>query len=104
MDKLNQNPYEYCKRCGMGVQDVIDDLCTPCDKEVNQEKPMTLFKPKQGEMILVGQYNPVEREFVAMDGEGYLCRGEAGTGYLFWRCAKPLPAKPEPIPFTHETW
>ena len=59
---------------------------------------------KQGDMILVGQNNPKEREFVAMDGSGYVCRGETGTSYFLWHYAKPLPTKPEPIPYNHETW
>ena len=63
-----------------------------------------MFKPKQGEMILAGQYNPVEREFMTMDGGGYVCRGRDGTGYGLWATAKPLPTKPEPIPYTHEAW
>ena len=60
------------------------------------------FEPKQGDMVLVGQYNCVAREFVAMEGRWYLCKGAGGGGYVQWDTAKPLPS--EPIAFTHETW
>ena len=64
---------------------------------------MSEFNPKQGEMILVG-VREMEREFVAMDGKGHICREIIGGGYVFWVNAKPLPVEPEPTPFTHETW
>ena len=62
------------------------------------------FEPKQGDMILVGRFNCVAREFVAMEGRWYLCKGAGGGGYVQWDTAKPLPSKPELTPFTHETW
>ena len=42
---------------------------------------------KQGDMILVGQNNPKEREFVAMDGSGYVCRGDP---VLIIKCGRKL--------------
>ena len=65
---------------------------------------MTDFNPKQGEMILVGAFIDEEREFIVMDKGKYLCRGKNGEKYYLWTNGRPLPTKPEPIPFTHETW
>ena len=65
---------------------------------------MSDFNPKQGEMISVGSNNKTEREFVAMDGPSYICRGRDREGYFPWVAAQPLPTKPESIHFTRETW
>ena len=65
------------------------------------------FKPERGDIILAGTHE-VEREFVAMDGDFYICRGIVGVDqnptYNRWHSAKPLPTKPEPVHFTYETW
>ena len=65
---------------------------------------MSDFKPMQGEMISVGSHNKTEREFVAMDGLIYICRGRDRDGYFPWVAARSLHTKPEPTPYTHETW
>ena len=70
---------------------------------------MTDFNPKQGEMIIVGHRprNPGnEREFVIRLGDIYHCKSSdpQDVSLFPWECAGPLPNKPEPIPFTHETW
>ena len=45
MDELNQNAYEYCHQCGMGVQELREGLCLPCDEQNNdggEDKTPTL--------------------------------------------------------------
>ena len=38
MDELNQNAYEYCHQCGMGVKELNEGLCLHCDEQPQQEK------------------------------------------------------------------
>ena len=68
---------------------------------------MSKFTPGSGEKILVmgqsGRWAVHPRVFVAIHKGGYLCEHKDGQ-YTLWKDAKPLPAEPEPIPFTHETW
>ena len=68
---------------------------------------MNDFNPKQGEMIRVRATTNLSWQnqvFAAKHGGLYHCEQE-GTDCLFpWRHAESLPTKPEPIPFTHETW
>ena len=69
---------------------------------------MNNFEPKQGEMILVlpdGGGLWVKREFIAMHLRRWICvDGNSAAQVCLWANAKPLPAKPEPICLTHETW
>ena len=70
---------------------------------------MTDFNPKKGEIILVskpGLEGGCEQEFVVKIGGRYYCKtGDHRDLYLLaWFDAKPLPTKPEPIPYNHETW
>ena len=68
---------------------------------------MSEFKPEQGDMILVLSVIDawVEREFIAMHHGRYVCVDIYDRDNVcLWKDAKPLPTKPEPIPFTHETW
>ena len=70
---------------------------------------MSDFNPKQGEMILVGEvegrWMSVPRVFVCLHQGGWLCQYEHDEDrFKVWLYAKPLPTKPEPISFTHETW
>ena len=70
---------------------------------------MSNFNPKQGEMILVGhgQGCPVcMREFVVLLAGVYHCKSHNADEIKLipWEYAKPLPDKPEPIPFTREAW
>ena len=68
---------------------------------------MINFNPKQGEMILVWSNEDVQRpevhEFLAKRDGVYFVVMEDG-GVYGWDNAAALPSKPEPIPYTHETW
>ena len=66
-----------------------------------------MFNPVQGDMILVRYktWEPEPRVLVAIHKGQYLCEHSDNSElFRLWPEAKPLPAKPEPIPFTHETW
>ena len=70
---------------------------------------MNNFEPEQGDMILVskvGLSSYEQKEFVVKSGGAYYCKtGDNRDLYLVaWFAAKPLPAKPEPVPYNHETW
>ena len=70
---------------------------------------MNNFEPKQGESILVerdnGLWAATPRVFVSMHKGRYLCENaHCDSEFDLWGAAKPLPTKPEPTPFTHETW
>ena len=65
-----------------------------------------MFEPKQGEMILVTKTpfsKSVQRRFVCRVNLLWLCE-EWNNTYLLYVRGEPLPTKPEPILFTHETW
>ena len=70
---------------------------------------MNNFEPRQGEKVLVsstGDYFDVGwRVFVCRYKNGYLCEYDGNPdSYIIWQHAKPLPTKPVPIPYNHETW
>ena len=69
---------------------------------------MGSFEPKQGRTIQVKQrVGDVwrGRVFVATHKGGFLCEVVGSNeGVYRWELARPLPTKPEPTPFTHETW
>ena len=70
---------------------------------------MSDFKPKQGENIQVlgisRLWLETPRVFIAMHKGRYLCEQLSNDEEVaVWPAARPLPTKPEPTLFTHETW
>ena len=70
---------------------------------------MSDFKPKQGENIQVlgisRLWLETPRVFIAMHKGRYLCEQVGSDEEVeVWPAARSMPTKPEPIPFTHETW
>ena len=67
---------------------------------------MSKFKPKQGDMVEVRDTVDAKwttRQF-AITHEGFHYCAVDKYGMAPWRYIRPIPTKPEPIPFTHETW
>ena len=70
---------------------------------------MSDFRPKQGQMILVGEvkgcWMSAPMVFVCLHQGGWLCQYDQDEDrFKVWSYAEPLPAEPDPTLFTHETW
>ena len=72
-------------------------------------KDMGKFGAKQGENIQVlgmsRQWLETPRVFIAMHKGRYLCEQVGNDEEVeVWPTARAMPTKPEPTPFTYETW
>ena len=67
------------------------------------------FKPTRGESIQVqgtsGQWAETPRVFITMHKGCYLCEQlDNDEGFVLWPAARPVPLKPKPTSYSHETW
>ena len=70
---------------------------------------MTLFNPKQGEMIQVRgasrRWDDAPRVFIAMHKGCYLCENLGNDEeFALWPAARPVPLKSKPASYSHEAW